>query len=305
MNKMNMINKLRKSLIFLVVLALIATVVIILIKIFWDTSSYKIYQSPYTARSWEQYDCLKLGNVCSHEDVLKAIKVKLPVNEKETYNFYVIDNDETTATLLMDSNLGGIEDWSMADTNQRGPISAFGEVLKRTENWTFIPIIESYEYLDFGKEYFLDICKEENKDSRDSTYDCSADRLRGYNGISIQNGKAIIKINEEDYSENNGDMYQTLLVADRARTRLITFEEYQNLRMPSGYPDWLIDNTTENEGYWTLSSSTFESTLYSTSALAVTNYLNKPLIRELYLVNQSNGLNKRNGLRPVITIDKY
>lgn len=305
MNKKNMNNKLRKSLILLVVLALIATVVIILMKLFWDTTSYKIYQTPYTARSWEQYECLKAGNVCTHEDILKAIKVKLPVNEKEIYNFYLIDNDEKTATLLMDRNLGGVMDWSLVDSNLRGPTSALIEVLERTKNWSFIPLIESYEYLDYGKKYFEDICKEENKDLRDASYDCSEDVLRGYNGIKITNGVTVLRFNEEDYTGEEDDSFNATQLTKKARVRLITYEEIENLREFNNYPDWLIDNTMEHEGYWTLSSSPFESTLYSTSAMAVTNYMNKPIVRELYPVNQHNEQNKRNGLRPVITIEKY
>lgn len=88
---------------------------------------------------------------CINEGKCSAgTKVKVQVSPNEKYNFYVIDDNTTALTLIMDSNLGDNVAWyADANDNSQGPKTAVAELKKRTSGWTNIPESE-YTYIDDG-----------------------------------------------------------------------------------------------------------------------------------------------------------
>ena len=68
----------------------------------------------------------------------------IQVNNNETYQFFVINDDGKEVTLIMDRNLGNNVAWYIDEndtnaTNAKGPLTALNELKKRTNEWTNIP----------------------------------------------------------------------------------------------------------------------------------------------------------------------
>ena len=93
-------------------------------------------------------------------------EVNVQVSSNQKYNFYVIDDNTTALTLIMDSNLGDNVEWisasDYAEANKddgtvceyesctdEGPITAVNELKNRTSGWTNIPERE-YTFSDDG-----------------------------------------------------------------------------------------------------------------------------------------------------------
>ncbi len=85
-------------------------------------------------------------------------KVKVRVNNKENYDFYVINDDGSELTLIMDRNLGPTVDWITKEdyeaaggtawdeqygSNNKGPLTVLKQLEDLTKDWTNI---EAYSY---------------------------------------------------------------------------------------------------------------------------------------------------------------
>jgi len=83
--------------------------------------------------------CVTSGT-CSQSDILAGIKVNVKVNDSKNYFFYVIADNGTELTLIMNRNLGdNIEWYAAAGDNSKGPTTALAELALRTSDWTNIP----------------------------------------------------------------------------------------------------------------------------------------------------------------------
>ena len=125
------------------------------------------YMKPPTIATYTDPDelievpaCATDGSVCE-----TGTPVVIQVNEITTQNFYVIADDGTNVTLIMDSNLGDDVMWISGDdyttaggsetdygnygNNNKGPITAVATLKERTNGWTNIPEKE-YTYSDDG-----------------------------------------------------------------------------------------------------------------------------------------------------------
>ena len=304
---MEKINRIRISLISIIVIALIATAFTLLLTSLWNLGQPKLYTSAYTTREMWKYPCLEKGNVCTINDIIRSIKVSIPVNDKEKKVFYLISNDKDTATFIMDSNLVDQINWYGERINLKGPITALTSIGTLTDNWTNIPIIEDYEYLDEGKAYYEDLCSVDFGEDPKIYYDCTDQYIptRGYNGLTIKKGILNVKYNLPEEEEDEMIVTQEGTFREhKLRARLPELKELQALRTEAGYPDWLIDNLREKFSYWTMSSSTLQISGYMQGAWGVINEEGIANIKEFYTKNDSNGEYKNVGIRPIITINK-
>ena len=92
--------------------------------------------------------CITNKTVCTGE-TLVAIKV----NNTDVYNFYVIADNNTEVTLIMDSNLGSTVSWYSDDEyNSNGPITAINYLDELTDDeWSNIPS-KAYTYSGIGDD---------------------------------------------------------------------------------------------------------------------------------------------------------
>ena len=104
-------------------------------------------------------NCINIGK-CE-----AGTKVNVKVNNREKYDFYVINDNTTELTLIMDRNLGGkvmwatADDYAMANTDStscstasctdEGPVTAVAILKERTAGWINIPE-RDYTYSDDG-----------------------------------------------------------------------------------------------------------------------------------------------------------
>ncbi|MBQ6840728.1 MAG: hypothetical protein IJO63_01245 [Bacilli bacterium] len=236
--------------------------------------------------------CVQKGNICNEAAISSGVPVEIKVNDSQKIKFYVIDNTEDNMTLLMAENLEDNVNWHNELINIKGPVTAMEVLGENTKSWSLIENINNYTYDDYGLKYFNKKCSSIDI----SGYDCSDDiyEVRGYKKIVLSNSSYIEwNLPEEDaiYNFDNKTF----------KARLITVEELTKL-LSKGENKWLISNLNENEGYWTLSSSTVQKTDYNAGAYAVINLEGKPVIEPAYVDIYNNDY--KIGIRPVIVVDK-
>lgn len=124
--------------------------------------------------------------------------VAIQVNETDVYNFFVMEDNGTEATLLMDRNLGEDVYWNAdGEDTSRGPVTALNQLNSYTVGWTKIAPIVSYSYIN-------------NPDPNNY----------GYRGLQIINGVGTLT------SEDGSTKTQVL---GTSRARMITFAEVESL----------------------------------------------------------------------------
>lgn len=183
--------------------------------------------------------CLTDGKECTPGTAF-AIKV----NEEKIYKFYVISDDNSKVTLIMDRNLGNRVAWITQDdynddtnygtygNNNRGPITTLSYLNVQTANWDNIEPIESYTY-------------DNNLNGTTNTY--------GYQKLEIING--VGKLTSQDgliISEVEGI----------TKARLLTYEEVNNLEIANNdtIPTYLYGNLSSSNtielpySYWLLTA---------------------------------------------------
>ena len=301
MSKLDKLNIFKRNLVIFSLCLLVCMVVGILMII--PQSMHKEFNAGYQSRKLTNYNCLKKGEVCTQEDINRAIKVQIQVNEEETRDFYLISNDEESATFIMADNLEDDVDWHVEGINFRGPTKAIRQLLTSTENWYNLPIIASYKYEDFGNYWYNQKCGTIQDQLSDLLYDCAKDitPARGYKDITIdENG---LTINFNIPKDTNMPDHVTYEV-DAVYARLPSLEDIMDMNETVVYPEWLIDNLEDGEGFWTMSSSTNQTYNYNMAAYAVVNYNGTARLIELMTLNDMNNHFKKIGIRPVITIDK-
>ena len=224
-------------------------------------------------------ECVTSGT-CSDTEINNGIKVNVKVNDKENYDFYVISDNGTELTLIMDRNIGTQVAWVTKvdyndDTNygsygktDKGPITTLNYLNNQTANWTNIDPIESY------------------------TYDNNLNDSSAYQKLEITNGEGVL-------TSKDGATTTTLTGVSRAR--LLTYEEADALCRVNSYktPTWLYtnlssSNTTEvPKAYWFL--TTHPPYTYDVRAM----YYDGVLTYNNMVSNETT-----HGTRPVITLSK-
>lgn len=288
-------KKLQKMLtIFIIVLGIILLITIPIYLIFYLDIS--------TKKELKTNPCVEKGNICTLDDIIEGIEVLVQVSNNEEYIFNVISNDENSMTLLMNENIKKETNWHGELVNIKGPQTALNELVNYTKDWDKIDVITNYEYIDGGKTTFEEQCKNQ---TTEEGYDCTETShiSRGYNSIKINNGRIIINTNIVSYipDEEVNNIY-TLENAN-ARARLITREEIVAITRGNGYPNWLVSNLNEKEGYWTLTSATSIKINYSQGAVAIAKKDNKTSIEDLAVMKEYEP-KYQIGIRPVIVVNK-
>ena len=234
----------------------------------------------------------------------------IKVNEQDTDGsiFYVLSNEGDYVNLIAQQNItiDGIftsepqdnDEWyvtsSNSNDNRYGPQKAYTYLSTATSNWTNIPIIESFTYLDEGNQ-------------SNSNY--------GYQGITTtldsESGNYITTITpfSSDYGEP--------VTYENMRARMpkyseVTASEVGCTSSSGSCPLWMVNylysnstsekyytstmgkvnSTGSNYGYWILSSSSGNS-----NSARYVNYYG-------HVISNSSTSNTNRGLRPVITILK-
>ena len=207
------------------------------------TEDYETCELPkilITNKIMSSYDaCIKSGRC------IPGTEVSVQVNSTDSYNFYVISDNGTDLTLIMDRNLGDNYPWvSKKDynndnaygdygNNDKGPITILNYLNSETETWTNIPAIESYTY-------------DNNLNGTTNAY--------GYQKLEIINGTGVLI---------GKDANITTTLAGTSRARILTYEEASSLNKNNGdiTPIWLHDNlgadipgVHRHYGYWLLTS---------------------------------------------------
>lgn len=299
MSKLEKLNKLRLSLIILISLLLL--IMLITIFILAKVSPKTKHNAGLSARGILNYNCLKKGEICNKADIMNSVKIAFQVNGKETYDFYLIANDENTATFMMASNIKDNVDWHIEELNFRGPTKAYRELMLATKDWVNIPQIKSFLYEDAGNLYYHETCDTIGGQSANLLYDCSNTRTpaRGYKLLEITEDGLYLDINVPE----GANMDETIFYEAKLFARLPSYEELSRLS-ETELPEWLIDNLAPQTGYWTMTSSTYPSLNYNKGAYALVNDNGKVRLIETPVMNEVRP--KYNiGIRPVITIGKY
>ena len=262
------------------------------------------------AKEIKDIKCLKKGNVCSFQEIYDGIKIKYAVNDKETYEFYLISNDEDTATYIMANTLEEMSSWAGEIVNFKGPTDSLYNLNTYIKDWKNVPLIESYSYKDFGYQYYQKVCVTNEIDVEG--YDCS--KTAGYQSLEINDGKGLLTFNLPSYVFENleeGEEEQILKSWNfeylLLRARLITKEEVDSLVNAKGViAPWLVDHMKDGDTYWTLSSDPYPTDFYLVSAFMVRNNENHTNISMGVVAKYDDeGKPVANGyLRPVITLKK-
>lgn len=230
-------------------------------------------------------NCTSTNNKCSKEDLEEGVKVSLKVNDTETYEFYIIDNDEFNVTLMMDKKL---EEVNYADENNLyGPVTLLEKLSEKTKDWENVDLIDFYNYADLGLINLMSSNEEYDASVVDDAY---SKNPGGYSNLMINNGIATL-VSSAIENANNPYIFE-----NKFRARLITYEELENLKVNGKYPDWLVENLENDEGYWTLTSKTGTKD-NKANAYAVMNKNSKTSITD-------KKVNEHIGIRPVITVSK-
>lgn len=301
-------KKKRFPLLLLIVLAVVLIIAFIVLIVSLVVSS-KEFVYEMDAKDIKDIKCLKAGEVCSAKDIYKGVKVKYAVNNKKTYEFYLVSNDEENATFVMaDSLMKG--NWSVEMINLKGPNAALTNLNEKVSDWDNVPAIESYTYQDYGYKYFLEHCNSSDEKEEKDDYNCTLGG--GFKSLSITDGKANIIHNlpQSDSADMSEDEEEGLITdwdfdGATLRARLLTKEEVEAIRDPKkGFPKWLIDHTKKDDAYWLLSSDTYESDDYNVSAFQLVNHENEAELGVSYVIKTDSKDNPIVSIRPVITLKK-
>jgi len=87
------------------------------------------------------HTCVKNTKIVCSDSEIKSdngILVNVKVNDREDYDFYVIDDTGEELTLMMSENLGDRVSWYHAYDNSYGPIVALENLKERTSGWSNI-----------------------------------------------------------------------------------------------------------------------------------------------------------------------
>lgn len=249
----------------------------------------------------KSHECTQKGKVCTADEIFSGVEVLVEVKKDKKYVFNVIYNDENSMTLLMNENLIKESDWHGELVNVKGPQQALINLYLKTTDWKNVTPL-SFMYKDEGKSNFEEFCRTGNVDPG---YDCTTTSYlsRGYDYIEINNGVTTINMNitvEDPSVEINNVYTQKKRIA---YARLITLSEINNLSKDFKYPEWLTKNLKDNEGYWTLTSSTAMKTGYQQGAIALANVDGKASLESLFVQSEYQP-DFKIGVRPVITIEK-
>lgn len=273
-------------------------IVLVIILVIAIPVSIITYNNDPTIKSNE---CTQKGNVCTDDEIFDGVEVLVEVKKGKKYVFNVIYNDEDSMTLLMNENLIKESDWHGELVNVKGPQQALINLYLKITDWKNLEPI-SFMYKDEGKLNFEEFCGNGNLDPG---YDCTNTNYlsRGYDYIEINNG--VTTINMNIVVDNPAiEVYNVYTQKKRiAYARLITLSEINNLSKDYKYPNWLTKNLKENEGYWTLTSSTSMKTGYQQGAIALAKVDGKPSVESLF-VQGDYQKEFTIGIRPVITIEK-
>lgn len=199
------------------------------------------------------------------------------VDDTHSYHFFILSVNGSKVSLIADRNLqddGTLTNeatnstgWAPSNNNTIGPITAYSYMSVATSNWTKIPVISNFNFIDKNKntEY-------------------------GYSGINVEyvNDEYITKI----YTKSNSDTSFTNM-----KVRLPLYNEMKNAGctdQDNSCPEWLSVNigADKDVGYWLLDSA--EGQL--NRAYFVTYNVSK-----LSVINTANNTC---GIRPVIELDK-
>lgn len=95
--------------------------------------------------------CYNNGTECE-----KGTLFTIKVNKDNVYNFYVIDDNGETISLIMDSNIVNDEFKTLpfAAENDNTPIYSLEFLNNITSDWNFIDYIDEYNYLDHDNSSF-------------------------------------------------------------------------------------------------------------------------------------------------------
>jgi len=187
-------------------------------------------------------ECAKVGNQCSEQEIFEEQLVNVSVNEKLSYDFYVISDDGTNLTLLKNGSLGNPVEWTseydienvFLDTsgwpnNSYGPYTALTYLNELTKEWSNIDIIENYKFQNprpYGDDEYI--------------------------GLNIQNGTITLTSNNSINKIVPGD----------ARARLMTLNEIEFINGINGdFADWLYNKLNEEYNSNT-SSDAYEHIAY-------------------------------------------
>ena len=221
-------------------------------------------------------NCTDEYYLCSSKEINNGEKVDYKVNDKDTYSFYIIDNSSETVTLIMDKNIGK-SDWS--SDNKNGPVNVLNKLLELTSSWTNVMDIMYFDYQDYG---MINLYTSNPYDPSKSIEITPG----GYDNFTVTEGSGFIK-------RSNGDTYN---FNTKFKSRLLSYEEVDNLNYKKALPDWLISNLKDGEGYWLLSSST-KGDNTNTKAYSVVNDKGKVKV-------VSKSINTSMGIRPIIIVEK-
>jgi len=232
-------------------------------------------------------DEIKSINSCAISGICpNGTEFALQVNDKEIYNFYVINDDGNKVTLIMDRNIGNTVAWLSENdynnienyarliatsTTNYGPITALNYLNNQTLNWTNIEAINNYTY---------------NNNPNGTTNTNGYQKLEIVNGVGTltsQDGLFISKVNKI------------------SRARLLEYEEVNKIYTENNsvMPTYLYENlytdtnTSLPYAYWFLTSDRVISS-YS----YVIDYIGT--FENSYGVNLDTDV----GVRPVITVSR-
>lgn len=224
---------------------------------------------------------------CSIDQVKKGVKVNLAVNNTTTNDFYVIEDNDSMVTLISTSNLKELSVFSLT-SNMEGPTKAFEILNNLTSNWDKIDFIPFYLYSDYGLQK-INYYEEEYDPTK--SYDAFTKNPGGYSTINILDGQVTITEALID-----SDVAKTTTIPNKARARLITYEELEKLMTNEKLPTWLTANLNNNEGFWTMSTA-LDKKSNSSNAYAVIKANNNSKL-------EGKPINNKLYINPVITISR-
>ena len=224
-------------------------------------------------------NCIDYKDSCKKNELSKGVKVQIKVNDSDTYDFYMIDDNDTYVTLIMDKNIG--KSMYSSGDNTKGPLYALEDLNKITSKWNKIELIDAYRYDDYGYQTFESLkpknLEKEPENPADKVYLTPG----GYIYLEVNEGLTrVVSETEEDSIEEE--------LPSKINARLITYEELDKLKVDGKHPKWL----NNDEDFWTMSS------YYATKNTTGNAYAF--IDGEL----KSTKVTKSLGLRPVITVSK-
>lgn len=236
-----------------------------------------------------KYDCMYKGNKCALENIINGMLLSIPVNNTTNFDFYVLNDTDTTVTLISKDNLVSKSDWSISSDSD-GPIVLFEKLNSATKDWSNIEPIEEYYYEDYGYKNYSNACTNSQTDEQ-NTYCNYTGKKAFYKKVNIANGNVYITTAQNDLLPLN---------ISSLKARPVTLEEILTFSFSIGnqIPSWLCGDAD----YWTLSSAIKNNEF--NNAYAVSNNANLTE-SNLIIKNVSNGNNSTDtGIRAVITLDK-